>query len=212
MTSELIALRPDVVLLQESIEPATGSSPVNQTQHIAAALKMQAVSSCGRLDDERRQCIAVLSRFPIQESKELSTAADRAYALAATIDRSGQSATIVCVHLTGTWKLDLQHANETTARREQECQALADWAGRQQQATIIAGDFNPVSAQSIGKLAEAMLPVEGLGATFPSNQPTISLDRAFASPHWTVKSAEAVDSQVSDHRPIVMEFACGGSK
>lgn len=206
VTSELSAMRPDVVLLQESIEPAAGSSCANQTQQIAAALMMQAVSSCGRLDDERRQCIAVLSRFPIRESKELSAADDRAYALAATIDMNGQPATVVCVHLAGTWKLDLRHVAETSTRREQECRALADWAATQTQPTIIAGDFNPVSVEAISTLARRIRQVDGIGATFPSQFPAMTLDRAFASSHWSVQAVDVIDSQSADHRPVFVEL------
>lgn len=212
VTGELSAMRPDVVLLQESIEPAAGSSHANQTQQIAAAMKMQAVSSCGRLDDERRQCIAVLSRFPIRESHELSTAADRAYALAATIDMNGQRATVVCVHLAGTWRLDLRHVAETSNRREQECRALADWAAKQSKPTIIAGDFNPVSVEALASLGRSIRQVDGIGATFPSNCPAMTLDRAFASSHWSVKAVEVVDSQTADHRPIVFEIVANEAR
>lgn len=202
----------DVICLQELVGPVGGGAVEDQTRRIADELSMHAFSDCGRLDDERVQCIAILSKTPLRDGELLRTVEDRAYGVSAVVDGPGGAVRVVCVHLAGTWRLDPVHVAETTRRREAECAALAAWverrgeAGRGDEELIIAGDFNPVSGECVERLGRVLRRVEGIGATFPSSLPVLDLDRVFCSSMLRVRSARCDESVVSDHRAVVVEL------
>ncbi|MCC6359958.1 MAG: hypothetical protein IT450_14535 [Phycisphaerales bacterium] len=212
IVERLRAIDADVVCLQELVGPAEGGGIEDQTRRIADELSMYAFSDCGRLDDERMQCIAILSKTPLRDGELLRTAEDRAYGVSAVVERPGGVVRVVSVHLAGTWRLEPAHVAETTARREVECPGLAAWvaqrwdAGRGDEALVIAGDFNPVSGECIERLGRVLARVEGIGATFPSSLPVLELDRVFCSSMLRVRSVRCDDSVVADHRAVVVEL------
>lgn len=224
IVERLRAIDADVIFLQELVGPAGGGAVEDQTRRIADELSMYSFSDCGRLDDARVQCIAVLSKLPLRDGEMLCTAEDRAFGVSAVVDGPGGAVRVVCVHLAGTWRLEPVHVAETTARREAECAALAAWvelrlgderlgvqavaAGdlRPGEPLVIAGDFNPVSGECVERLGRVLTRVEGIGATFPSSLPVLELDRVFCSPMLRVRSARCDESVVSDHRAVVVEL------
>lgn len=197
----------DVCCLQELIEPAAGTSGEDQTLRIAGELGMFALSDGGRLDDARRQCIAILSKAPLRQTVRLFTSPDRAYAISALVEHPDGNLRVACVHLAGTWRLNARHATETTLRREGECAALAGWIELQDEPLIVAGDFNLVSRDCTEKLGSVLHPVSDVGPTFPSSLPALSLDRVFASDDFEANTVHIDDTTISDHRPITVEFS-----
>lgn len=214
IVDRLRAIDADVLCLQELVGPAGGGAVEDQTRRIADELSMYAFSDCGRLDDSRVQCIAILSKTPLRDGELLRTVEDRAYGASAVVDGPCGAVRVVCVHLAGTWRLEPVHVAETTARREAECAGLAAWVNgrgaadgqRGSEAIVIAGDFNPASGECVERLGRELTRVEGIGATFPSSLPVLELDRVFCSPFLRVRSARCDESVVSDHRAVVVEF------
>lgn len=212
IVERLRAIDADVLCLQELVGPAGSGGIEDQTRRLADELSMYAFSDCGRLDDERVQCIAVLSKLPLRDGELLRTAEDRAYGVSAVVDGTGGAVRVVCVHLAGTWRLEAAHVAETTARRQAECAALAAWvepggAGlRWGESIVIAGDFNPVSGECVERLGRVLRRVEGIGATFPSSLPVLELDRVFCGEGLRVRGVRLDESTVSDHRAVVVEL------
>lgn len=215
--------RADVILLQEAIEPRDrGAGPasreivgtasaafapvVNQTELISSALRMHAVSSCGELDPAREQCIAIVARTQPVEPRFLAISPARDYAISAVVDTHRGPLRFVCVHLAGTWQVDLSHVLRTSAEREREFADLVSRVDTWSEPLVIAGDFNPVGGANLARLAQRMRRVSGIGPTFPSGQPAFEFDLCFHSNSLRVVRAAALESTVSDHRPVVIEF------
>lgn len=212
IVERLRAIDADVVCLQELVGPGEGSAVEDQARRIADELGLFVHSDCGPLDGSRVQCIAILSKTPLRDAEVLRTAEDRGYGIAARVKRREGAVRVVCVHLAGTWRLEAAHVTETTARREAECAALAEWIRRgaaderAEGPLVIAGDFNPVSAECVERLSRVMTCVEGIGATFPSSLPVPELDRVFCGEGLRVRGVRLDESTVSDHRAVVVEF------
>jgi endonuclease/exonuclease/phosphatase family metal-dependent hydrolase len=205
--AELKKLDADVICLQEVIEPREGADSPHQTREIAAALSLDWYSQGGRLDDERDQCLAILCRAPLRGTQSLSTVPERNYAIAATTQWKGRPLRIVCVHLAGTYKLGREHVARTSRARAKDWEALLREAHQWREATVLAGDFNTFPGATQFELLTDMLPFAGdPGPTFPSRSPALRLDHVLSTPDLAVLSILCVDTQVSDHRPVSVEF------
>lgn len=82
---------------------------------------------------------------------------------------------------------------------------------------ILCGDFNcPPGAGELTplySLARDAAAVLGADAqTFPAGRPGARIDYVFVSPHWSVLSVEVLESDASDHLPVLAELEpTGGS-
>lgn len=78
--------------------------------------------------------------------------------------------------------------------------------------TLILGDFNMLRASTrASRVLDKRFPTCVGAPTYPSRLPLFSLDRIYASRHWTVRRARVIDTElartVSDHLPLVAEIA-----
>ena len=207
IVAELQKLDADVIGLQEVIEPRESADGPHQTREIATALGMEWYSWGGRLDDARNQCLAILCRAPLSESEALSTVPDRNYAVVATTQWRGRPLRIVCVHLAGTYKLDREHAARTSRARALDWEALLGEARQWHSATVLAGDFNTLpAAPQFETLTETLVFAGDPGPTFPSHSPVLHLDHVLSTPDLTARVVSRVDTQVSDHCPVIVEL------
>jgi endonuclease/exonuclease/phosphatase family metal-dependent hydrolase len=197
----------DVVCLQEVVEPRPGGDAPDQTQTIAAALGLHHYSHGGRLDDKRNQCLAILCRAPLTDATALATGPDRNYSVSAVTRWRGQPLRIVCVHLAGTYKLDWGHIQDTSAARERDWQSLLEMAGGWSTGTLVAGDFNTLpAAPQFEELSKRLSRAGDPTPTFPSSSPALPLDHVFLSPDLSSLSVVVGETDVSDHRPVVVEL------
>lgn len=138
-----------------------------------------------------------------------SAAFGRKRGLVCTLDLgTGRRVRVVAVH----W--DTRDA----AVRAGSAEAIAALAGDGGPPLIAAGDFNSsllddsASSAEVARLTEpgtltwtADTPADPAPASFPSASPTRLIDYILAQPPLAVTSFRVVDSQLSDHRPVVAE-------
>lgn len=229
----------DVVVLNEVDLDATWSGRRNQARVIAerAGYAYQ-VEQCNYdvwLPGFRlRFGNAVLSRYPIVAAEPVDWPGVRGVETAAfgkkrgvvcTLDlgdagSGGRSVRVVAVH----WD-----ARDSAARlgSADVLTALSKDGGPP---VIAAGDFNSVLVSDDGEetavarlLAGSAFSWEGAAApgdgegepaweSFRSDQPDRLIDYVFVQPPLTVERFEAVDSLLSDHRPVVAEVGVGGEE
>jgi endonuclease/exonuclease/phosphatase family metal-dependent hydrolase len=154
----------------------------------------------------------ILSRYPIIESgwgnlPRAGKLIGRGY-LWAHIDIDGQEPLLVIV-------THLHHLGpDSEARQEQVPVLLESWNG--QDRSIILGDLNaePGSPEmrmfaDAGLLDAWTVAGEGLGYTFPSDEPVKRIDWIWHSPDLQPLEIEVIQTQASDHRPLMASFTIG---
>jgi endonuclease/exonuclease/phosphatase family metal-dependent hydrolase len=78
---------------------------------------------------------------------------------------------------------------------------------------ILAGDFNaelknvdqPQTALDTLMQSTKLIRAEGIGASFPADAPTILIDHILVQPPLKVGRFQIVDTQLSDHRPVMAD-------
>ncbi|QKQ98306.1 hypothetical protein GKQ38_02120 [Candidatus Nanohaloarchaea archaeon] len=70
---------------------------------------------------------------------------------------------------------------------------------------IVAGDFNFMDPEEQKTAEEIIGKKFSAGATFPAKKPTRTLDMAYTSESLDL-NLEVIDSEISDHRPIIMDI------
>jgi endonuclease/exonuclease/phosphatase family metal-dependent hydrolase len=198
-------MQPDVACLQEVVQPRAGSGETDQARRLAAQLNMHVFAFGGELDEKRTQSIAILSRWPLEQTEVLTAVAGRNFGVTGVLTWRGTRLRIVSVHLAGTWKMELDHVARTSRERAADWDSLLERVAAWTEPVIVAGDFNTLRNDAhFGKL-EARLRMASLAeATFPSHSPAIALDHVTVSPGLEVVSTAVVESEISDHRPVVV--------
>lgn len=213
----------DVVVLNEVDLDATWSGRTNQARVLAEragyAYRAEQCNYDLWLPGFRiRFGNAVLSRFPIVNAQPVdypavsgweSAAFGRKRGLVCTLDLgTGRRVRIVAVH----WDT----RNDTV--RAGSAEAIAKLANDAGPPLIAAGDFNSsllddaASSAEVARLTEPGTlawaddtPADPAPASFPSASPTRLIDYILAQPPLRVTGFRVVDSQLSDHRPVVAE-------
>lgn len=208
LITELRQADADIICLQEVTEPRGKAAVSNQSEQLAKALGMYVYSHGDRLDDERNQALAILSRVPPLETQALSAPdTTRNYAVTAVVPWRNVRLRVTCVHLAGTWKAQWEHVQETSTARLRDwtalCAAASQWTGP----TIIAGDFNTLpGAPQFAELGDQLRIVSGTEPTFPSAAPALCLDYVLSSTELSCTNVARVATTASDHQPVVVEF------
>ena len=146
MATQLKALAPDVVALQESFASANGQH--DTARHLAQALGMERVLAPAR--QKRRECdgqamdsssgLAVLSRWPITRHEVLALPATpddgERLALLCQLDTPHRPLTVASIHLT--------HLPQAHALRQTQLRSVMQhpWLHLPDQAAVVCGDFN----------------------------------------------------------------------
>ena len=208
----------EVVLLQEVDRGTTRSGRIDQVEQLAALTGYATAFAPSLLNYQGGQYgIAALSRgligyrattplavTPPQTRAEGSH--EPRVALLAFAEVRGINWTLINTHLDpaeGPW-------------RAQEVQQVADLAREQQASarpTIVGGDFNstpdnPVLAPlKAAGLRDAWLECgSGDGLTYPADKPVKRIDYLFLAGNLHCRSAQVLETTLSDHRPLLVTF------
>ncbi len=208
--------KPDLVLLQEVDRGTHRSGQVDQVAELSGTTKYQSAFSASLFDyDGGEYGIALLSReligyyatAPLQVLPVQTRAGGSHEPRVAlvTIVRVGDE----------TWRAMNTHLDPSEdGGRLQEVAALVDAIHTQQVAgtpLVVGGDFNstpdnPVLQPIRGAgLHDAWLECgSGDGFTYPADQPTKRIDYLWMSEGMHCASAQVLDVQLSDHRPLLV--------
>jgi endonuclease/exonuclease/phosphatase family metal-dependent hydrolase len=208
--AELIkAEEPDFVCLSETVVEC-GACPVNQVATLAEATGMHAWAF-GENYNFGLPCFrvvggnAILSRWPLETVANPPLAGRRPFYAtknnrrvlwcAAQID--GRRVLLASIHT--------DSFDRTNNRRQTE--QILEFAGDRE--AILAGDFNALpdwpSIQFVRDSRRFSGAFDG-PRTFPSNAPERRIDFIFAPAAWELVEEHVLDSDVSDHRPVVATF------
>jgi endonuclease/exonuclease/phosphatase family metal-dependent hydrolase len=214
--------RADIALLQEVDSATQRSGRVDQLAKLKTLTGFHGVFGRAIDYDGGGYGIAILSRWPIEGSSmtllpvTISDSARRARyeargALVAKVRSPSGPIRIVDTHLDATGS-DSNRAQQAVTLR------LIANAQRDSGFTLIGGDLNSEPAGVVARmLGEAgwkdLFETCGSGQpfSFPANTPLKRIDFLLGSGDVTCTSASVIDTQASDHRPVVFELIVKGT-
>lgn len=190
----------DVACVQEVDCHVVRSRRAHQPNELARLLDMsQVYYPTLRWPLGQRYGILTLSRFPIvsSEAHALPGRGERRGLLETRLETPFGPIAVFCTH----WGLP-EHDREVQARRTVEILQGVDVP------LLFAGDLNegregPNHAVLREAGLTALAPSEH---TFPSPDPTATIDHIYGSHHWSAREAYVVPSLASDHRPVVADL------
>lgn len=212
------AAAPDVVALQEVDRHLSRTDHVDQAGWLAGRLGFDATygpvvdlgpaeSGYSGPDGARRQYgIALLSRVPLQEPRNLLLArpkgGEQRGLLGATITVAGRRVRVFCTHL--------QHRSRTErlAQATQIAESLAAAGGP----VVVMGDLNarpgdPEIAPLTTVLDDAWAVAgDGAGFTFDAATPHARIDYVLTSGDVVARRATVMETDASDHLPVLAEL------
>lgn len=205
----ILATDADVVALQELDGPSSWSGSFDHLEYLAEATGF-AHSYHGHHVELRRPRLVygtgVLSRYPIRlgESHAFGqNALDTKGFVYTHIDAPGVDLALVSVHL------DFKRDSERRAQLALMSERLEGELAHPDRALVVAGDFNTVYDGRRGTLRRFadrhVLGWEGRLPTFPSRRPRRPLDYVLSADDLEVSFRRAIDVQVSDHLPVLVE-------
>lgn len=204
----LIALKPDLVALQELDRDWPRSGSVDQTAFLAGRLEMRAFYAPNLLGPWQpgqkpyEYGVSVLWRGGPGQAN--------GFALPSVPGREPRGFASVQLKLGETPVVFVStHFGRDAAERQRQAAFLAGWAAGRDETMLLGGDFNMLPGSSEYQLLLAKLrdlTAEANLLTFPSNHPEIQIDYIFASPNVEVISAQALPAPASDHLPVVVEI------
>ena len=95
--------------------------------------------------------------------------------------------------------------------REMQVEAILGFLDEPDRPTLLIGDLNArPEAEELQPLFEVLRDAwagqEGPGHTFPSDTPERRIDYVLHSAHFTVDDAQVLETEASDHRPVLVEM------
>jgi endonuclease/exonuclease/phosphatase family metal-dependent hydrolase len=208
----------DIVLLQEVDRFTTRSNRVDQVAQLATATRMH--SAFGRTLDYQggEYGVAILSRWPVRRDTliPLRVAPPQQRAggsheprgvLYAVLERPGGEVHVLNTHL---------DPSTDDRYRLQEIRGVAAEAARVRSGglVLVGGDLNALPASGViisirgdgwrDAFAECGA---GDGRTYPAEAPVKRIDYLLLSSGWHCREARVLESQASDHRPLLVRLA-----
>lgn len=211
IASLIRAQDPDLVFLSEAILECD-PCPVNQIATLAQATGMHtwAFGENYNFGLPFYRVVggnAILSRWPLEPVANLSLSGRRPF----YITKNNRRALWCAVRLAGQRVLVAALHNDSYNQENnlRQVQQLIDFAGAHP--TILAGDFNaepdsPSLELLRGTGQFAGVPTKKRPAIFPAFHPTRRIDFILVPPQWELVKEHVVDTQVSDHRPVVATY------
>ncbi|MEX0775693.1 MAG: endonuclease/exonuclease/phosphatase family protein [Phycisphaeraceae bacterium] len=203
------AEQPDMVFLSEAVLEC-GPCPVNQVTMLAQATGMHAWAfgenfNIGVPGYRMVGGNAIFSRWPLEAVGNPSLAGRRPF----YITRNNRRLLWCAVHLAGRWVLLASVHNDSfnPANNLIQTRELLDFAPHEE--ALIAGDFNAQPHEPSMTLLRDSGRFAGMfdGAlTFPSDEPRQRIDFILAPARWELLEDRVLDSDASDHRPVVAVF------
>lgn len=205
IVNELRQLDADVICLQEAETGTAHAGGRDQAADIAQQLGMRYFAAGSSLPQGGEQRMAILFKKGLDSTAILDAETGRIYGVTATIRWQDRSIRIVSVHLTSSYRTEFAHVMKTSVARNREATdlagRLADWAGD----FIIAGDFNSTPGlPAYNRIAERATRSTSGEPTYPSNEPSLSIDHVFHSKELELQHAQVVHSPASDHLPTLV--------
>ncbi len=198
-------VQPDFVTLNEVRSHTEDIGPVNQADELGRLTGYYPIfaRAIDILGGEYGN--AFLSRLPVLET-EIIHIPDPA-------ERTGNyfyehRCILRCVLLAGKQKITIFSTHFGLAPSEQEnaVQTMLALIEKETNPVLVMGDLNAEpAANEMQPLFAAMHDAaEGSGIlTFPSDEPRIKIDHILCSSHWQVLDVCSMDTQESDHRPLI---------
>jgi endonuclease/exonuclease/phosphatase family metal-dependent hydrolase len=205
----------DVVLLQEVDRGTARSGQVDQVDALAQLTGYSAAFGPSLLAyDGGEYGIAVLAREVIGYRATLPLPVSPVQTRAGG-SREPRVALLAFLTVRGSsWRAITTHLDPVDDdARAQEVARVADYAREQQAGTplVVGGDFNSIPANPVlGPLAAAGLRDawlecgKGDGFTYPAAAPAKRIDYLFLTGELHCTAAEVLETQVSDHRPLLV--------
>ena len=213
--------RADIVMLQEVDNRTRRSGGVDQLSRLRELTGFHGVFGKTIDYDEGEYGIAILSRWPIMASRMIqlpveitdSAARSRYEARGALIvkiaDPSGEIR-FIDTHL---------DASRTDSNRVQQADALIFFANAQRDSgfTLLGGDLNSEPTSRVADLLTSngwkdlyKSCGQGSGFSFPADKPVKRIDYLFVKGSGSCRTAAVLDTQASDHRPVLFEVVPAG--
>ncbi|MET3875105.1 endonuclease/exonuclease/phosphatase family metal-dependent hydrolase [Chitinophaga sp. OAE865] len=111
----------------------------------------------------------------------------------------------------------IQKMRDAYIRRSQQADIVGNFIQQSPYPVIVCGDFNDTPASYTyftikGDLQDAFLQKGfGIGRTFTGLAPTLRIDYVFVSNHFKVNSFRKINSDLSDHYPVITNLSLIGS-
>jgi endonuclease/exonuclease/phosphatase family metal-dependent hydrolase len=198
---------PDLVGLQEVDRGVERTQRVDEIAELAARTKMQ-YAFAHNLDYQGGQYgVAILSRFPILKTDhrkyQNKREAERRGMIRIEVNTGGRLISFATTHL------DYQYEDG----RVFETQQLLDFLKDQTGPLIVVGDFNEEPNGEACKLMSGTFTdswlsskAKGAGLSYPADNPAKRIDYIFYRFGLRAKRAWTVDTQASDHVPVVADL------
>lgn len=198
-------VNPDLVALQEIDSATTRTDEVDQAARLGRLTQMTAVFGGFMPYRGGAYGMAVLSRWPIEESHNyrlpVGTEPRTAVSITVTSPRTGRSLRFVGIHF-----------YETEEERLAQAVRLEEYLAEDELPTILAGDFNSTPGSVVMDHLANSWGIVDKGDdhfTFPSFGPIKEIDFVLLQPadRFTVLSQRVITEPVaSDHRPVFVEL------
>lgn len=206
----------DIALLQEVDRGTTRSGNVDQPRVLSGLTGFKA--AFGKTLDYQGgdYGIAVLSRWPISSdtlhrlrvvpAQERSGASyEPRGALQAVVEVPGSPLVMLNTHV---------DASRDDFYRRQELTTVlfiaGQWINERQRSTLVGGDLNAEPGSAVidmlrgSPLRDAWTECgQGAGLSFPADEPVKRIDYLLLPSDWRCVRAEVLDTQASDHRPVL---------
>jgi endonuclease/exonuclease/phosphatase family metal-dependent hydrolase len=208
------AQRPDLVGLQEVDRGVTRTQRIDEIAELAKLTRMDYAFAFNLRYQGGQYGVAILSSFPIRATDhrlfQNTREAERRGVIRAEVSVHGRLLTFVTTHL------DYQYDDGRLFEARQLLSALKDVKGP----LIVVGDFNDIPAGHTYQLMryqfgdawiESRSTAEGF--SYPADKPAKRIDYIFfrSTDRVRTKRAWIVNTQASDHVPVVADLEIGGS-
>ncbi len=208
VVEELRKIDADIVCLQEAEVGTVHAGGADQAALIAERLGMKQYSAGSRFaEGGGEQRMAILARGELEQTGPLDADTGRIYGVSAVTRWNGKRLRIVSIHLTGTYRVELRHAAETSRARFKEASDLAKRVKGWKEEVIVAGDFNaiPGSGEHL-VLPGGLKRVPTTQPTFPGDRPRLAIDHIYLSGGFLAERYTVRGLAASDHRAVVVDL------
>lgn len=198
-----------LIALQEVDRNTRRFARIDHVTELASALGLHHAFARHRRYQGGEIGVALLSRFPIVESKRVAARGSNLGMLLATVQTDDGPMRVLVVHFhpTDPRDDDRQRAKMDALRATEATKAL-ELAIAETAPTLVLGDFNarpsgPEYAEFERFLTDACADSPG---TWPTPLPLIRIDYVWHTKQFQSRACPIVQSQASDHRPVIVDL------
>ena len=203
----------DIIALQEVDKLVRRTGRIDQPDRIARSLGMYYVFRKHFSYQEGEFGLALLSRYKIDQVERVQVRDSNLILLKAQVYTPGQPMTVIVVHFHPTNPLDKASTKkENDAARLREAKRALELATTCNAPVLIMGDFNDnPGSPTYGLFTERFQDCCGVAGgiwekTWPASFPITRIDYIWVSSHFKVIRCHALDSNGSDHLPVLAEI------